>query len=310
MSPATPFLLVGRLIPETEKLMDMGARIGLTLVVGFLIQRLLFLLVGRSVKWVERVGHGSTRARQRGQTIGQILRSLCTLVVAGAVIIHILAVLGWDVRPLIAGAGIISVALGFGAQTVVRDVIAGLFIIAEDQFGVGDLIEVNGKPATVEALTVRSTTLRDFNGFIHFVPNGEMKIVTNRSRGWNRFAVDVPVASDESMDRALEVCTRVVQAMNDDRAWRERLIDPIDVWGIETLSGNEVQVRIVLRARPGSDGPETARELRRRLLGALAQAGIRTAMARDVAITPWPQAPPPAAGREGGPLAEPSEAKR
>jgi len=93
------------------------------------------------------------------------------MMVAAGVVVQVLAVLGWDVRPLLAGAGIVGVALGFGAQTLVRDMIAGMFILAENQYAVGDLIEVNGRAATVEAITVRSTTLRDFNGFVHFVPN-------------------------------------------------------------------------------------------------------------------------------------------
>jgi small conductance mechanosensitive channel len=105
---------------------------------------------------------------------------------------------------LLAGAGIVGLAVGFGAQTLVRDVIAGVFILLENQFAVGDIIEIAGKPATVEAVTVRSTTLRDYNGYVHFVPNGEMKIVTNRSRGWNRVFIDVVVAGDQDADRALE----------------------------------------------------------------------------------------------------------
>src|SRR6266705_4195962 len=117
-----------------------------------------------------------------------------SLITCGA-LIHVLAVLGWDVKPLLAGAGLLGVVLGFGAQTLIRDVIAGFFILVENQFSVGELIEVNGNAATVEDLTVRCTRLRDFNGFVHFVPNGEMKIVTNRSRGWTRIAVDLPIAA-------------------------------------------------------------------------------------------------------------------
>ncbi|HEY3216565.1 MAG TPA: mechanosensitive ion channel domain-containing protein, partial [Candidatus Eisenbacteria bacterium] len=250
MTPAG-VILIHRLIPETEKLADLGLRLGLALLSGLVVQRGLFLLVGRSEAWIERVGRGGERARQRARTIGQILRNLVTVLVGISVVIYALGVLGWDVRPLLAGAGLLGVALGFGAQTLVRDVIAGVFIIAEDQFGVGDLIEVNGKAATVESLTVRSTTLRDFHGYLHFVPNGEMKIVVNRSRGWNRLAVDVPIAADEDVDRALEVCRRVAVTMSAEPAWKTRLLDEIQVWGLESLGGQELQVRMVIRAAPG-----------------------------------------------------------
>jgi moderate conductance mechanosensitive channel len=278
-------ILITRLLPESETLLDMGLRIGIALVVGFGAQRVLFLLVGRGEAWIERVGRGSIHSRQRARTIGQIFRNLLTVMVVGSVAIYSLGVLGWDVRPLLATAGIAGVALGFGAQTLVRDVIAGIFIIAEDQFGVGDLIEVNGRAATVEELTVRCTTLRDFNGFLHFVPNGEMKVVVNRSRGWNRLAVDVPISPDEDIDRALEAIRKVAAAMSAEPAWRERMLDAVQVWGVEGLSAQDLQVRLVVRAEPGPNVHEAARELRRRLHRGLAEAGIRVGTPREIAIT-------------------------
>jgi len=207
-------------------------------------------------------------------------------VVALGVLIHALEILGWDVRPLLAGAGIVGVALGFGAQTLVRDIIAGIFIIVEDQFGVGDLVEINGRIATVEELTVRSTTMRDFNGHLVFVPNGELKMVVNRSRGWNRLAVDVPVASGPHVERALHVCEQVAGTMNAEPAWRDRLLDRIEVWGVETLGPTEVTLRMVVRGRPGPDAPEAARELRRRVQAALARAGIATTLPREAPVPP------------------------
>jgi moderate conductance mechanosensitive channel len=289
--------------PESEKLLDSAARIAVSIVFGFVVQRLLFLLVRRTETWIVRAGKSDAHAQQRAQTVGHILRSLCTALVAGAVIIHALAVLGWDVRPLLAGAGIVGVALGFGAQTLVRDVIAGFFILAEDQFSVGDLIEVNGRAATVEVLTVRSTVLRDFNGYLHFVPNGEMKVVVNRSRGWSRLAIDVPVAADQDVERALEVCERVAATMNDDAAWRTRLLDPIEVWGVEGLTGAEALVRLVVRATPGADAPEVARELRRRIVKGFAAANVRMATQREITIHPVSAA---TADAGGAPPAEPS----
>src|SRR5262249_14872444 len=196
VAPATP------IIPQGDRLLDMGVRIALVVAVAFVVQRLLFLLIGRVEKWLVSAGHGSVHAEHRAHTLGQISRYLCTVMVASFAVIRCLSILGWDVKPLIAGVGIVGVALGFGAQTLVRDVIAGVFILVEDQFAVGDLIEVGTKAATVEAITLRSTTLRDFNGHLHFVPNGEMKIVVNRSRGWHRLAVDVPIAGDEDLGRA------------------------------------------------------------------------------------------------------------
>ncbi len=296
-------ILLTPLLPESERLLDGAVRIGLAIVVGFLFQWLLFLLVGRIESWIVRAGKSGLHAQQRARTLGQILRHLCTVLVMGAVFIHALAVLGWNVGPLLAGAGIVGVALGFGAQSLVRDVIAGIFILAEDQFSVGDLIEVNGRPATVETLTVRSTTLRDFNGHLHFVPNGELKIVVNRSRGWSRLAVDVPVPADQDIERALDACEKVAQAMNNDAAWRSRLLDPIEVWGVEGLSPTEANVRLVVRAQPGADAPEAARELRRRIIRGFAGANIQFAPRREITIQPAsdPAPAPNPANRDAGP---------
>lgn len=264
------------LLPETRTLADMGVRIGLTVVFAVIAQQLVAMLSRRGERWVARAGHGGREAEQRARTLGQILRNSVTALVWAFAVVHSLDVLGWDVKPLLAGAGILGVALGFGAQYLVRDLIAGFFILIENQFAVGDTIEVNGIAATVEALTLRFTQLRDFYGYVHYVPNGEMKVVTNRSRGWNRIAVDVLIGADQDLDRALTVCRATAEEMNADPEWRRRLLEPVEVWGVESLVGQEVQLRLVLRARPGQDAPEAARELRRRLHVRLAEADVRT----------------------------------
>ena len=281
-------ILIQPLIPENQKLLEMGVSVLLTLAGAFLIWQLAFVLVGRVEKWVARSAGQGEGGQQRAHTLGQIFRNLAMVVIVSGALIHVLDVLGWDVKPLLAGAGILGVALGFGAQTLVRDVIAGFFILAENQFSVGDLIEVNGNAATVEDLSVRCTRLRDFNGFVHFVPNGEMKIVTNRSRGWTRIAVDAPIAAEANIDRALAVCRTVVTTMNADPNWKDRMLEPIDLWGIESLTTNELLVRMVIRARPGADGPQSARELKRRLLIALAEAGVGTRTTREIFVSPLP----------------------
>ena len=282
MATRTPI----RLLPESERLVEIGVRLGLTLVVALMVQRGLFMIVGRIERVIARTGHGNRQVEQRAKTLGQLLRSLCTAVVAAGALIHALEVLGWDVKPLLAGAGILGVALGFGAQTLVRDLIAGFFVLAENQYGVGDVIDVNGRVATVEAITIRATTLRDFNGYVHFVPNGEMRMVTNRSRGWQRLAVDIPVGVDQDLDHAIAISRDVAVAMSADPEWRPRLLDPIEMWGIEALGPTEAMIRLVLRAAPGPDAPEAARELRRRARAALLESGIRSGQSREISIQP------------------------
>lgn len=262
------------LLPPTERLGEIGLRLAITAVVALALVRVLFLVAGRIERFIERAGGGDSHATQRARTLGGIMRSSLTFLVAGGACIHGLEILGWNVGPLLAGAGVVGVAVGFGAQTLIRDVISGLFILAEDQFAVGDVIELNGIPATVEDIAVRSTTLRDGSGYVHFVPNGEIRTVTNRSRGWNRATADVTIQPEEDPDRALEICRAVVNAFNADKPWRDRLLDQAEVWGIEALTDLGMLVRISARTRPGADSALAARELRRRLQAALHEAGI------------------------------------
>ena len=270
------------LLPPTERLGEIGLRLAITAIVAFAIVRLAFLIVSRVESFIGRAGGGSVHALQRARTFGSIIRKLSvTTVIAGA-LIHGLEIMGWNVAPLLAGAGLLGVAISFGAQTLVRDVIAGLVILAEDQFAVGDVIEVNGVAATVEDMAVRSTTLRDGDGFVRHVPNGEMRIVTNRSRGWNRATADGTVAPGADAERALELCRKVVSEFNADKLWRDRLLDPAELWGIESLTERGILIRVSARTRPGSDSATVARELRRRLLHGLVEAGIALARAWPV----------------------------
>jgi small conductance mechanosensitive channel len=296
MSLLPAFLPLLRLLPESEKLAEMGIRLALTLGGAFLLMQAAFLVVGRVQHWMVRAGHDRPGAEQRAKTVGQTLRNLLTTVVWAGAFVHALDIFGWDVKPLLAGAGILGVALGFGAQTLVRDLIAGFFILAENQFAVGDLVEVNGQPALVEEVTLRTTRLRSFNGFVHYVPNGEFKTVTNRSREWNRLTVDVPVGANQDLARALRLCRGVVDGLNAEPAWRGRLLEPAELWGVESLVGPEVQLRMVVRSRPGADAFQVARELRLRCHDALVAGSIRTGSSREIAITPLSAGPaPPAA---------------
>ena len=280
------FVPVLHLFPESEKLVEIGVRLALTVAGAFLLMQLSRLLVGRIEHWMARAGQERGDGERRARTIAQTLRSLLTAVVWAGAAVHALEIFGWDVKPLLAGAGILGVALGFGAQTLVRDLIAGYFILIENQFTVGELVEVNGQPSLVEEVTLRVTRLRNFNGFVHYVPNGEFKTVTNRSRDWNRLTVDVPVGANEDLARALGLCRDVVEGLNADPAWRGRMIEPAEVWGVESLVGPEVQLRMVVRSRPGADAFQVARELRLRCHEALVAGSIRTGTGREIAITP------------------------
>jgi small-conductance mechanosensitive channel len=261
------------MLPSPERLWDIGARIGLALISAFLAQRLLFLLWRRFAKFLVHSADDERVAEQRVKTLTHVIRNSITIGVSIFTIIYLLGLLGWDVKPLLAGAGIVGVALGFGAQSLVRDGIAGVFILSENQFGVGDIVEINGRVATVEAIRLRATRLRDFQGYVYFVPNGEFKTVVNRSRGWNRLAVDVRVNAGQDLDRVLEKCREAARDLSADPAWQDRLLESVQVLGIERL-GADATIRLAVRAKAGGHAADAARELRRRLHDVLTEAGF------------------------------------
>ena len=213
------------------------------------------------------------RARQRAETLGAVLRSVATAVVYTIAAVSILGEFDINLGPLIAGAGIAGVALGFGAQSLVRDFLSGFFMLSEDQFGVGDAIDVGECSGVVEGVTLRVTRIRDVEGTLWFVPNGEIHRVANRSQHWARAVLDIGVAYDSDIDEA----TRVIKEVADE-LWRESLPEATiqeepAIWGVEAFGPDAITIRLVVKTDPGEQWT-TARILRRRLKAAFDAAGI------------------------------------
>jgi small conductance mechanosensitive channel len=178
-----------------------------------------------------------------------------------------------DIGPILAGAGILGLAVSFGAQSLVKDVISGFFILFENQFAIGDVIEAGGKSGTVEKMTLRVVVLRDLKGTMHIIPNSEIKVVSNMTRGWSRAVVDVGITYEEDIDKALAVVRDEAAQFSTDKVWGAQLDGPLEVPGIESLSDSSVVVRTLIRTQPGSQW-NAAREFRRRLKKRLDREGI------------------------------------
>ena len=226
-----------------------------------------------------RVVVGSTglfteRRAQRAQTLASLARSMVTAVVFTFAGIMVLSELGFDVAPLIASAGIAGIALGFGAQNLVKDFISGVFMLAEDQYGVGDVIDMGEAVGTVEGVGLRVTRLRDADGAVWFVRNGEVVRIANKSQGWSRAVVDVAVAPDADVVRARALLAEVGDELVADPTWADRIDGEPEVWGVETVTPDSVTLRMVLQTKPLEGGP-VARELRQRVLTRLEAEGIR-----------------------------------
>ncbi len=275
--------------PDTGPVGKTLAGLALTLLAAWLLQRLGFLLVWRAERWLVRSAQGSEHAVQRSHTLAQSARHLVTTLVGVGAFFHVLEVLGWDLRPLLVGASVLGAALAFGAQTLVRDIIAGVFILVDDQFSVGDTVEVNGQAATVEGVTLRSTRLRDWQGRLLFVPNGEMRIVVNHSRGWHLAIVDLPLAVNQDLGRVLEVAAAIAGEVNADPALAPHRLEPMTVVGIERLGVDGAFVRLVAKSLPGAGAATVAREARRIALERMRAAGLRAAGDPELK---YPVAPP------------------
>jgi small conductance mechanosensitive channel len=185
----------------------------------------------------------------------------------------ILGELGVNLGPLIAGAGIAGVAIGFGAQSLVKDFLSGIFMLVEDQYGVGDIIDVGEATGTVEAVTLRTTRIRSVEGTVWHVPNGTIDRVGNMSQQWARALLDVEVAYGTDIDEAQRVIKAVADGVAGDPEWRGRILEPPEVWGIESMGPDAMSIRLVVKTRPGDQFP-VMRELRRRLSEAFLIEGI------------------------------------
>jgi small conductance mechanosensitive channel len=255
------------------------------------------------------------RRRQRAEAIGSLLRNLVSIVVLSIAGLLVLDELNFNLGPLLASAGIVGLALGFGAQTLVKDLLAGLFMLVEDQYGVGDTVDLGEATGVVEAIGLRITTVRDGNGVVWYIRNGEIVRVGNKSLGWAMVTVDLPIGF-ASVEDATAVMRPAADSLAHDPEYADDFVDPPDVLGVEQVTVDGAIVRTV--AKTTADGQfRVLRELRSRLTEALEDAGITAqiaaARAFPAAMPPRPSTPPgtprpatpPTTGGRGTQEAEP-----
>jgi moderate conductance mechanosensitive channel len=217
------------------------------------------------------------RRKQRAYALGSILRSISSAVIFGIAGIYIMGDLGLNLAPVLASAGVLGVAVGFGAQSLVRDFLSGIFMLVEDQYGVGDVIDAGAATGTVETVGLRVTRLRDINGVVWHVRNGAIDRIGNESQGWSRAVIDLPVAYDQDIPRVRELMKEAAAAMWAEPRWQPVIVEEPEVWGVQALSGNAVVMRLVAKTIPLKQW-EVARELRERLKTALDSHHVRLAI--------------------------------
>mgnify|MGYP002623382543 FL=1 len=219
------------------------------------------------------------RRRQRAETMGSVLRSIASVLIMGTACLMILARFGMNLTPLLTSVGILGIAFGFGAQELVKDFISGMFMLLEDQYGVGDIIDAGVATGTVEAITLRITRLRDADGRVWYIRNGTITRVGNESQGWSRALVDVPVPYDADIDEMRRLLKDIADGLWEEPGIRDLvMVEEPQVYAVEQISDSALIFRVTAKTVPGKQS-EVARELRVRIKRALDEKGIAFAAA-------------------------------
>ena len=251
----------------------------LALLVMALLVWWLIRLTGR--RWIARVArevevsddHQALERAQRLHTLWSVGEAILVIVVVALIVVTMMAIWGIPIAPLVAAAGVIGIAVGFGAQDFVRDVIAGSFIVLEDQYAIGDVVQIAGVSGTVEQIRLRTTVLRDLDGHTHHVPNGEIKVASNLTAGFSRVVIDLGVAYKEQVDEVIDVVRDELDRFAADPDWEASFLEPPEVLGVNELADWAVEVRVLLTVR-ADDRWRVKREFLRRIKGRFDADGI------------------------------------
>ena len=255
-------------------LLASGLRIAIVVTIAWLVIR----VVSGSTRRLERelgrgTGAGANDRLKRAQTLGGLVRNVVGTLVGTVALLMVLRELNVDVMPMLTGAGIAGVALGFGAQWLVRDVIAGFFLILEDQVRVGDAVVINGQGGAVEAINLRTIILRDINGAVHVFPNGAITTLANRTRDFAYYPIEIAVAFKQDTGKVIELLRATGAEMQEDPTYGPFILEPLEVFGVDAFRDGQVTIKARIKT-PGPKQWEVGRELRRRLHIALTAAGI------------------------------------
>ena len=294
-----------------EFVRDPLLRIALIVVFAFVVARLAGAFVRGIVKALmdREASEGTAQElsaveiKKRMDTLSELGTNVIRVFVVLIAGVMVLGELNLDIGPAIAGLGVVGIAVGFGAQSLVRDYFTGALILVENQFSKGDVVTIAGVTGVVEDFSLRRTTLRDLDGVVHTVPNGEIKVASNRTRTWARINQDVTVAYGTDIDRAIEVVDGVGRAMHEDPVWKRRVLEPPRVERVEALGEYGVTLKILGTVR-ASEQWAAGGELRKRLLAAFAENGIEIPRPQRVVLARDPAAAAPDPFAPGGPSDE------
>jgi small conductance mechanosensitive channel len=258
--------------PETRIVLVQTLRIIAILVLAWILQIVAARLIRIFRTYMARRTGGDEVARI--ETLARVFRNAAVIVIFIVAGTLVLGELGISIAPILATAGVAGIAIGFGAQSLIKDFLGGFFILLDDQIREGDVVQVAGLGGLVEEVTLRYVRLRDFEGHVHFVPNGEIKTVTNRTRGFAQAVIEVGIAYREDPDEALAAIRDVAAGMRADSAWQDKLAEDIEIIGVERLADSAVILRARFRVVPPIQQWNVRREFLKRLKKAYDERGI------------------------------------
>jgi small conductance mechanosensitive channel len=250
---------------------ESGLRILLIVAIAYALVRAGTLLVARFEHEINRgTSLDALERAKRARTLGSLIRNVASVLIAGVATLMILRELGIDIAPVLAGAGIVGLAVGFGAQTLVRDIISGFFLILEDQVRVGDVAAINGQGGLVEAINLRTIVLRDFDGTVHTFPNGAITTLANRSKDFSFYVIDLGIPYGENPDRVIAVLQEVGASLQADDRFGPQILAPLEVVGVDGFGDWAVMLKMRMKTMPLKQW-EVGRELRKRILRAFGE---------------------------------------
>ena len=259
---------------EAQRAAITALRVVLILAIAWILQA----VVNRLIRVFRRYMHAKAPTldeQARIQTLARVFRNSAAIVIVIVAGTLVLGELGISIAPILATAGVAGVAIGFGAQSLIKDYFTGVFLLLEDQVRQGDVVEVAGKSGLVEEITLRYVRLRDFEGHVHYIPNGEIKVVSNRTRGFATVAIEVGVDYRTDLDQALAVMREVGNAMRADAKWQAKLTDEPEILGVERLDNSAVALRCRMKVVPAIEQWNVKREYLKRLKSAFEARGIQ-----------------------------------
>ena len=251
-----------------------GLRIAIIVIGSFIVVRIFRILIRKSKsKLTSLSGLEDVERAKRTETLSRIVENTMWVIILIGAAFMVIKEIGIDIGPLLAGAGVVGLAVGFGAQSLVKDVISGFFILLENHMNVGDVVQVAGEAGLVEKINLRVTVLRDLEGRVHIIPNGEITTVTNMTKEWSRATLDIGVAYKEDYDEVVAVLEEIAEGLRNDPEFGPLILEPLKVLGLDSFGDSSINIKVMFKTLPIKQW-DVAREFRRRIKRVFDERGI------------------------------------